>query len=46
MQVKDDVDMVERNRDEETKRLQFHGVHFDFSECSLSTTLTAKVTEC
>jgi hypothetical protein len=31
MQVKDDVDMVERNRDEETKRLQSHSVHFDFS---------------
>ena len=30
MQVKDDVDMVERNRDEETKRLQSHGVHLDF----------------
>ncbi|OQU85909.1 hypothetical protein SORBI_3004G336800 [Sorghum bicolor] len=29
--VKDDVDMVERNRDEETKRLQSHSVHFDFS---------------
>ncbi|XP_066319867.1 uncharacterized protein [Miscanthus floridulus] len=28
--VKDDVDMVERNRDEETKRLQSHGVHLDF----------------
>lgn len=30
VQVKDDVDMVERNRDEETKRLQSHGVHLDF----------------
>ncbi|CAD6241824.1 unnamed protein product [Miscanthus lutarioriparius] len=29
--VKDDVDMVERNREEETRRLQSHGVHFDFS---------------
>jgi hypothetical protein len=30
VQVKDDVDMVERNRDEETKRLQSHGVHLDY----------------
>lgn len=30
MQVKDEVDMVERNRDEEMKRLQSQGVHFDF----------------
>lgn len=28
--VKDEVDMVERNRDEEMKRLQSQGVHFDF----------------
>jgi len=31
VQVKNDVDMVERNREEETRRLQSHGVHFDFS---------------
>lgn len=30
MQIKDDVDMIERNKDEEMKRFQSHGIHFDF----------------
>jgi hypothetical protein len=30
VQIKDDVDMIERNKDEEMKRFQSHGIHFDF----------------
>ncbi|CAO2047117.1 unnamed protein product [Urochloa humidicola] len=28
--IKDDVDMIERNKDEETKRFLSHNIHFDF----------------
>ncbi|TVU27809.1 hypothetical protein EJB05_19310 [Eragrostis curvula] len=28
--IKDDVDMIERNKDEEMKRFHSHGIHFDF----------------
>jgi hypothetical protein len=30
VQIKDDVDMIERNKDEEMKRFQSHVIHLDF----------------
>ena len=31
MQIKDDVDMIERNKDEEATRFLSHNIHFDFA---------------
>jgi hypothetical protein len=31
VQIKDDVDMIERNKDEEAKRFLSHNIHFDFA---------------
>ncbi|KAF8779469.1 hypothetical protein HU200_002607 [Digitaria exilis] len=37
--IKDDVDMIERNKDEEAKRFQSHSIHFDFG-------LLVRIKEC
>ncbi|KAF8691668.1 hypothetical protein HU200_040051 [Digitaria exilis] len=39
VQIKDDVDMIERNKDEEAKRFQSHSIHFDFG-------LLVRIKEC
>ena len=39
VQIKDDVDMIERNKEEEAKRFLSHNIHLDF-------TVLVRIKEC